>query len=217
MSKIFILVEGPTEKFFIEQILMPWFDSYQIFMIPTILTTKRAADGTPYKGGNDYSKIKKDLNSLLKDPSSIAVTTMFDLFGLPNNFPGKTDCPHSNHYNHIMCLEEAFSYDISNPKFIPYLQLHEFEAFLFADIATFADSFSKIRHLHSKLQAIRVQFQSPEEINDVNPPSRRIEELIPNYQKAVDGLNVIKKIGLDELRHQCLHFSEWCDKLQSIS
>jgi len=50
MSKIFILVEGPTEKFFIEQILMPWFDSYQIFMIPTILTTKRAAAGTPIQG-----------------------------------------------------------------------------------------------------------------------------------------------------------------------
>ena len=53
-----------------------------------------------------------------------------------------------------------------NPeRFIPFVMMHEFEALLFSDCESFSRAIGR-PELSAKLQSIRNQFPSPEEIDD---------------------------------------------------
>jgi hypothetical protein len=69
----------------------------------------------------------------------------------------------------------------------------------------------------TQLMAIRSQFDTPEHINDSpeTAPSKRIEALIPSYQKPLFGNLAALEIGLDPIRHACPHFREWLDRLEA--
>ena len=58
------------------------------------------------------------------------------------------------------------------------------------------------RSLLTILQRIRVQFKTPEEINDgeTTAPSKRLQSLYPSYDKILFGPLIAQRIGLDKLR-----------------
>lgn len=88
MKKILILVEGQTEARFVKQVLNPYISKCSLFFISVIIATKRLKTGEKKKGGiSSYKKIRRDLIGLLQDTSVVAVTTMIDFYGLPNDFP----------------------------------------------------------------------------------------------------------------------------------
>lgn len=62
--------------------------------------------------------------------------------------------------------------------------------------------------LSAEFQAIRNQFKTPEEINDSpqTAPSKRITNLISNYQKPLMGILAILEIGLESIRRECPFF-----------
>ena len=80
---------------------------------------------------------------------------------------------------------------------IPYVQMHEFEALLFSVPKLLAEGLDLTDC--SKVQSIRDQFHSPEEIDDgeQTAPSKRILELNPGYSKVADGIVISQKIGLE--------------------
>ncbi len=51
MKKVLILVEGQTEETFVKQVLSPYLNRFDIFIIPTIIVTKRVKIGADFKGG----------------------------------------------------------------------------------------------------------------------------------------------------------------------
>src|SRR5260370_13172199 len=113
-------------------------------------------------------------------------TTMVDLYRLPQDFPGYTDCAReASPIRRVECLERHLEIDNQHPRFIPYIQLHEFEALLFSDPHKFEVAFPD-RPEVAQLRAIRDQFETPEHINDRPDlaPSQRILELLPAYCKA---------------------------------
>jgi hypothetical protein len=60
-------------------------------------------------------------------------TTMFDLYALPNDFPGFDDSLKTgDKYEWVRMLEKQFGKDINHHRFIPYIQLHEFETLVLA-------------------------------------------------------------------------------------
>ena len=62
-------------------------------------------------------------------------TTMFDLYALPDDFPGfDASKTISDPYSKVNRLETDFATAINDKRFIPYIQLHEFEALLFCGI-----------------------------------------------------------------------------------
>lgn len=117
-------------------------------------------------------------------------------------------------------MEEAVARDINHPKFIPYVQLHEFESFLLVNpdklITIYPDSNSGIKRLKKEIGN-----QKPEEINESpqSAPSKRIIKYLPEYngQKAQVGPLVASDIGLTALRLHCPHFNEWISKLEKIT
>ena len=145
-------------------------------------------------------------------------TTMIDLYGLPSGFPGLTESRRlADPVARVRFLEGWFADDIGHHRFVPYIQLHEFEALLFSDPQSFAVAFPGIGAEVAKLEAIRQQFGTPELIDDGPDtcPSRRICGILPQYVKPTSGPLIVNRIGLARLRAECPHFAEWLANLIS--
>lgn len=214
MSKVLVLVEGQTEEMFVKRILYNYFSERGIYLVPKLITTKVVKGGSDHKGGgSSYKIIKKNLRALFKDTSADTVTTMFDFYGLPANFPAwdtEGDC-----YDQVIDAERVFGEDVNEPRFVPYLQLHEFEALLFSDPNVIAST------LNVRLQAIqdiRDAYSTPEEINNSpeTSPSKRLLKLSPSYGKEHFGSIIAARIGLDTFINECPHFGEWVAKIENL-
>lgn len=212
---IYIVVEGQTEEEFIKRILNEYFKKFSIHLTPIIIETSR----TPrkkHKGGlTTYSHLKKDILNLLSQSYIYKVSTMIDYYGLPDDFPGINSVPDGDIYYKVQYLEENFAKDINNSKFLPYIQIHEFEALLFSSIDGFKSIISNSEVIN-RLQQIIDSYPNPEEINE-NPdthPSKRIKNAFPEYNKMVHNVEVIETIGMDVILQKCKHFREWIKKLK---
>jgi hypothetical protein len=89
---------------------------------------------------------------------------------------------------------------------------------LFSDCAAFSRGTYR-PHLEGDFRKIREQFATPEEINDApdTAPSKRIESLVPGYQKPFLGLLAAIEVGLDRIRAECPHFNGWLEHLESLA
>lgn len=208
MSKVLILVEGYAEEKFVKAILKPYFEPKGIFVIPINL-----------KGVGNYTIIRNEVNRLLKDSSSSLVTTMIDLYRIPSDFPQKKGVTKTHTgIQKVNILEKGFREDIGVDKFLPYLQLHEFEALLFSDVSMF----SKLKDVGNKIKSFEIivqEIENPEDINDEpnTSPAERIKKILPHYIKDISGIIVAQQIGLEKMREKCPHFNEWLEKIESLS
>lgn len=103
-------------------------------------------------------------------------------------------------------------------RFVPYVVMHEFEALLFSDCASFAEGIGR-KEMGDEFQKIRDLFATPEEINDSpqTAPSKRVEKLVPGYQKPFLGNLAALEIGLERMRVECPRFGLWVAGLESIA
>lgn len=218
MNRLLILVEGQTEEAFVKSLLSPHLTSFGVFPVPKLIYTKRLPDRPDFKGGvATFGKIEKEVRLLLGDSGACAITTMIDFYRLPHDFPRPKQLAQTSCYQRVAQFEQAFADRISNPRFLPYLSLHEFEALLFSSPEKIAQPFPE-QNESANLLAIRNQFASPEEIDDdpKTAPSKRILKLYPAYQKRLHGLLAAQSIGIAAMRRECLHFNEWLTKLESL-
>jgi len=213
MIRINIVTEGRTEEKFVTNVLSPYLADKEIFLTPRNIGR-----------GNSYDKIKFNVIQWLKEDQTAWVTTMFDLYGQNDSFPGYLENKNKNPYEKIIAIESAFKADIDaenleNWKFIPYFQLHEFEAYLFSD-TLIMESWLNLDYTFQtgSFQQIRDQFDSPEHINDsvLTAPSKRILSIIPSYSKVADGVLISEDIGIDKIRQECRHFNEWLTNIENL-
>ncbi len=149
------------------------------------------------------------------------VTTLFDLYALPNDFPGYAEASVLLGGPRAVALEAAFAADVANfsvnRNFIPHVQLYEFEALLLSDTRAFTIFYPDRAEGIAKLGA-EVAGLEPEEVNDgpLTAPSKRIIKYVPEYegQKATAGPIVAMHIGLAHLRQRCPHFHAWITALE---
>ena len=150
-------------------------------------------------------------------------TTMIDLYGLPGDFPGKAGSVRNPQNPRPYCeaLEQAFGADIGDARFVPYLQLHEYETLLYSDPDAFTVSFDDCQRAVAGLKEIAAQFGDIERINDseLTAPSKRIIGLLDGYEgmKPTAGPDIAQAIGLDVLRRRCRHFGDWIARLEALS
>lgn len=227
MKFINFIVEGSTEEAFVNDVLVDHFASLNIFISTRkIRTGWDRLNNKPSKGGLlKYIKFRNDVLRWIKSDRSHPrywYTSMVDLYAFPkdNLSPYKSAIQSiSNPYQKISSLEKAIADDINYPQFIPYVQLHEFEAFLLVDpdrlLIMYPNKPSGISRLKKDIGNLK-----PEEINESQQtaPSKRISKYLPDYkdQKAQVGPLVAEDIGLTKLREKCPHFNEWISKLENI-
>jgi Domain of unknown function (DUF4276) len=98
MNRIYFLVEGQTEEAFVRELLQPHYATMGLHITPIIASTRLG-----YKGGVvSYSKIKPQIEKLCKKDKKAYVSTLFDLYALPTDFPGKKDSVYSTFDDSIL-------------------------------------------------------------------------------------------------------------------
>ena len=120
------------------------------------------------------------------------------------------------------CSKRAFAAEIGDDRrFVPYLQLHEFEALLFVDVDRLLIEFPSSGAAVAKLRESVWDFSSPELIDDGSEtaPSKRIISAIPDYKgrKVSAGPRIAGEIGLARIREKCRHFGTWLSRLEGLS
>jgi hypothetical protein len=168
------------------------------------------------------------INHLKEDPGCVA-TTMVDYYGLPQEgvaaWPGRAMARALGTAKRGPFVEKALLDDVAAEmgnrlrpeRFVPFVVMHEFEGLLFSDCAAFSTGIGRA-DLEADLRAIRDQFSTPEEINDspATAPSKRVEALVPGYQKPLLGTLAALGIGLVRIRAECPHFNAWLNKIESL-
>lgn len=222
--RLHFIVEGQTEETFVNRTLCPHLANLSIWVKARCVMTSRRR-GVRHRGGiGKYAQAKRDINAWMNEDQNpdARFTTMFDLYGLPRDFPGFQDAAQRRDaYERVGILEDALSEGIADSRFIPYLQLHEFETLLLSDPQKLDSQFYDHSVGIRRLVEVASGFESPERINDgINTaPSKRIADEIPEYgrMKASAGPIVAEKIGLPTLRLKCEHFGEWLGKLERLA
>lgn len=223
MIRLHVTAEGQTEQFFVKDILVSRLAVFNVFAdARCVLTSKDKRSARKYRGGLlSYEKAKRDIQAWLKEDNhaKCRFTTMFDLYALPDDFPGYAESKKkTDPYERVRVLEDAMSRDINDNRFIPYIQLHEYETLILADPKAldweYLEHDKPIRNLIAM-----VGTQNPELINDgaETAPSKRILNEIPEYDKVTAGVAVAGKIGLEKLRAKCIHFNGWLTCLEKLA
>ncbi|MXY26521.1 MAG: DUF4276 family protein [Acidobacteria bacterium] len=220
------IVEGQTEERFVNTVLREHFADRSIVAVAHCVTTRRErrAEDRRYRGGlTTYQHARDDIRRWVRGDGGrdARFTTMFDLYKLPADFPGYAEAAKvSDPYARVGLLEAALSETIGDRRFIPYIQLHEFEALLFADPQKLDTQFPDRPSAIEQLVKTAREVDSPELVDDgpTTAPSKRISAAIPEYdrRKASAGPIVAAKIGLPVLQTQCRHFREWLERLTSV-
>lgn len=218
MKRLIIIGEGQTEQAFCHDILRPYFSSKGIYIqTPTIKKSKGGIVG--------WKELKKEICIYLQNDTSANVTLLIDYYGIhpKHGFPGWDESLTIVDKNDRMdFLEQAMLHDVNDRyrnRFIPYIQLHEFEGLLFSDRRVFDDNFEEHEFADYKyLEETFTQFDNPEMVNDgkTTAPSKRLDRIIIGYQKPVHGSLLANEIGLTRIREKCPRFNGWIEKLQAI-
>lgn len=222
MTRLNVVVEGQTEEAFVKQVLAPHLRSHEIYARPIVVAASRVRRSEDHVGGGgSFGKAVRTVRDTLRNDQSAYCTTMFDYYGLPSDYPGldSDDSPPPAQLDErIDWLEERFNQKVGGThRFIPYLQVHEFEALLFANVEVIEQAFPAESHLDD-LNVIVEHFEHPEMIDDgeKTAPSKRLRALFSDYDKVLHGEMIAYDIGLPRIRNQCPHFNEWVNQLESL-
>lgn len=224
MRRLNVLAEGQTEEAFVNQVLAPHLAGFDVFASVRCVTTRRDRHRLDivHRGGlRDYGKVQRDLQRWMAEDRHAVFTTMLDLYALPRDFPGFADgVRFQDPYARVRHLEQALSQRFGDPRLIPYIQLHEFEALLLSDPEKFEWQYIDHDLAIARLAELAGQFDSPELIDDgeATAPSKRIIAEIPEYrhQKATAGPLIASRIGVQAMRQRCPHFNEWVTILEAL-
>ncbi|RDC58760.1 DUF4276 family protein [Adhaeribacter pallidiroseus] len=213
MRGLYILAEGPTEEEFINEVLSHYFYDKGIYDVRAILMSTSPG----FKGGDvTYQRYKLNAENLLKREQDIIVTSLIDYFRLRTDFPEYAQAQTIiDKYKRVDFLENAVANDINSHRFLPYIQLHEFEGLLFSHTAGFDYlpdlSDANKQQLYSAVQ----EHDNPEMLNDgaETAPSKRLEKLIPGYKKTLHGPVIATEISLSIIMQRCIRFNNWIQAL----
>ena len=227
MARILIQVEGPTEETFVNEVLAPHLYGRGYLQVSARIVGNarlRARRG----GIKAWSAVREDILKHLKEDAGSLISTLVDYYALPQTkgkaWPGREEAGNLPYAQKASTVEDALLADICQElgdgcfpiRFIPFVMMHEFEALLFSDCDAFGRGIYR-PDLTPAFQVIRDLFESPEEINDspMTAPSKRVEGLVPGYEKPLLGTLAILEIGLAAIRRECPHFNQWLTCLET--
>ena len=226
MTRLLIHVEGETEESFVSQVLAPHLAGFGYTQVSArLLGNARIRDR---RGGiRGWNSVRNDILNHLREDTSCLVTTMVDYYALPQigakAWPGREQAGELPFALKAPTVQNAILADIAstmghnfNPaRFVPYVMMHEFEGLLFSDCDRLGVGIGR-PDLIPEFRSIRSAFGNPEEINDspTTAPSKRLRDLVPDYEKPLLGTLAVLEIGLDAIRAQCPNFRQWIEHLE---
>lgn len=216
MKRLIIVCEGPTESEFCMEVLAPELLKSEIY-VDAPLVKKSNGGIVP------WPNIKRQIEMHLHEGNAY-VSMLVDYYGIKDSykFPGWMESKAISSLTDrwkFLCdrMRADISPELAN-RFIPYMQIHEFESLLFSDITVFKDNFDKKEMDYSILEDAIREFSNPEEINSrpTLAPSKRLTNAIPGYNKVLFGNYIASETGLTKIMDRCPLFNQWFSKLMSI-
>jgi hypothetical protein len=215
--QIAIVVEGQTESAFVSEILAPYLQATGVYVTPVIVTTSRLADGTTFKGGGMvWRHYENDIRRLLRASHFHCVSILLDFYAYPRNAPGSDCCdrPHASR----KCAElrtKAMGDAIGDPRFVPYVVLHEFETWVIAaalDTSRVLGDAGVAKRLQAQARSVGGDVEL---LNDsaATAPSKRVLKAWADYDKVTDGVEVIRDAGLPAILEHCPGLRGWVGRL----
>lgn len=212
MKRVYIVVEGQTEQEFVRSVLYPYFSTKGVISVtPILIRTSKTGRGGHVNSLHLINTIKALLDTMKDD---VVITTFVDYFRIPNNMPEYGECMLlGNDTLRANAMEAALSRKLNDTRFVPYIQLHEFEALLFSNNKGFEEYFSSDQS--SKTAAIISGFANPEDINSSpdTAPSKRILALEKGYDKVIQGNLIAMGVGIDDMLSKCPRFCSWVSRI----
>ena len=202
LIRLCIVVEGKTEIEFVKSLLANHLGHRQV------VTSAVSMDGNI--SVQRLGRRMADMYRLFD-----GVTSLVDFYGFRN----KRDVA-------VAGLEEGVKQVVRSHvrhawderKVIPYVQMHEFEALLFADVQAFsaiempAQGIGQLAEIVSRI--------APEDIDDdpISAPSKRIAAVMPRgkYDKIAGANIVASEVGLPAMRAACPRFDAWITRLEAL-
>lgn len=221
IKRLNILCEGPTEESFVRKVLAGYLKSFGIVTKVRQLTTSKKKN--IHGGVTSYQRARNDFELWVKENKNDTYcidyyTSMFDYYQLPTDFPGFPPNG-TTAIEKVIHLETSLEKDLSMSNFIPYIQLHEFEALVFVGLDYLITDYpGKEKAIEVLKKELALFDDAPENVNN-NPttaPSKRLEKALGKYNKVKSGATVTDKVGIDNLVKLCPHFSAWIEKLIKI-
>lgn len=214
MKRLIIICEGPTEQEFCNNVLLDHFQENGVSIeAPTV---KKSGGGIV-----KWESLKKQIGNHLKEDRTAYVTTLIDFYGIQDKgFPKYNDPAQTNAIK-VENIEAGMKNDIHDDlryRFIPYIQLHEFECLVYCSLDVLRSNFKEEEADFKAIENIINTFNSPEDINNspLTAPSKRLLRHIPGYDKVVDGKRLTSEIGLLKLREKCPRFNNWITTLEKV-
>lgn len=222
--RLFVVVEGQSEEDFVRRVLAPHLLTHGVYAAATIVGKQIAnARGHTIRGGGQYRNWRRDLVRVLGTDRSgrVRVTTLFDLYGLPEDFPGLAEHgADRDTQRRCDALQSALADDLGDWRLVPYIQRHEFEALVLAALPALADWLDAADDL-AGLETLRSELadSAPEDVNDgrTTAPSKRLLAHVPGYRKTLHGPAAIEDAGLAAVRALCPRFDAWVRALEALA
>jgi hypothetical protein len=224
MKRLYLTVEGQTEAAFTTRVLVPHLAGFNVFLNPPRFTgLHRRRRGRIPHGGllHTFRHALSDMQSWLKEDQSpdARFSMMIDLYSLPSDFPGyAAGMLRQTGKAKADSLQESLRQLISDARFIPYLQCHEFEALVLADPRRIGTIYDVSTPEMESLCRECGEFPTPEDIDlgQHSHPKYRIQQRVEGYDENVAGPLLAEEIGLATLRGTCPHFGAWLTRLEQL-
>ena len=198
MIRVGVSVEGKTERNFVTAVMRPYLYKKGILIQPINI-----------RGNVSIDRACREIKRLSHEFDF--VTIFYDFYGFQGKKPGETKAS----------LEQRLVERIDNQlsrRFIPYIQMYEFDGLLFSSPADLA-----LRLKDDSIEAwandiLRIHNSNPEEINDSRDtaPSKRLG-FKTIYSKTELGHVIAKDIGLEKIRKKCPGFGVWLEKIEGLA
>lgn len=202
-----------------------------LFRMLANLSQKRLQLFIKDEGGPDAllfggQRVFRYLRKTLRERPDTYVTTFFDLYSLPRDFPGRKETMTGDPLELASEIEAGFHEAVVREakchpeRFFSHVQPYEFESLLFSDTTSFIGEEPRWRAFADNLAAARRGARSPEHINDGanTHPSARLRNLLqPGYKKVAHGVEISTRIGIDRIRTECRHFNRWLAHIENLA
>lgn len=215
MTRIIIICEGSTEQEFCKDVLQPHFNARGIYLHHPVI--KKSGGGIV-----QWVTLSKQIQNHLSHDTGAYVTTLIDYYGINDkhqfpNWAAAKAIPDKN--QRMALLENGMSDEVQN-RFIPYIQLHEFEGLLFNNMEAFKSEIPQQDFIdEEELERTINNHPNPEMLNNTpeNAPSYRLSRLIRGYNKIVYGSILAQRIGLAAIRGKSPRFNDWITRLENLA
>lgn len=222
MTEVIVACEGQTEEVFVRRTLAPALATRRVLVQPRLVASSRHAGG----GALTTGRVLRFLGNTLRERPEAYVTTFFDLYGLPRDFPGcSTAAALAEPEDRAAAVEAELHAAVVREvncrpeRLLAHVQPYEFESLLFSDPDRFAAVEPAWQQLVVELRQARQSVPTPEHVNDGRDthPSARLRRLRqPRYSKVRHGTAVSAEIGIDRMRAECRHFDAWLTRIEAL-